>query len=77
MFSIWFLVTGRSNEKNIYLDGLNVKANGTSPYKLVSNPSKGNDKLNTTLKVQSLVALGAKNLLFLDNTVCKVIDTNN
>ena len=58
-----------------YLDGLNVKAKGTSPEKLVSNPSRGNAKLNVTLKVQSLAALGARNLLFLDDPVCKVIDT--
>ena len=63
------------NISAVYLDGLNVKAKGTSPEKLVSNPSRGNAKLNVTLKVQSLAALGARNLLFLDNPVCKVIDT--
>ena len=34
-----------------YLDGLNANANGTSPLKVVSKPSKGNAKLNVTMKI--------------------------
>ena len=54
---------------NNYLDGLNVKAKGTSPEKLVSNPSKGNTSLNVTVKVQSLALFGDRNLLFRDKDV--------
>ena len=45
------------------------KLNGTLPEKLVSNPSRGNAKVNFTVKVQSLVAFGIKNLLCLDNNL--------
>ena len=43
------------------------KAKGTLPEKLVSKPSRGKAKVNFTVKVQSLVTLGIKNLLCLDN----------
>ena len=44
------------------------KLNGTLPEKLVSRPSSGNAKVNFTVKVQSSVILGTKNLLCLDNS---------
>ena len=43
------------------------KEKGTLPVKLVSKPSRGKTKVNFTVNVQSLVTLGIKNLLCLDN----------
>ena len=45
--------------------------NGTFPSKVVSNPSKGNFKVNLTVNVQSLVILGIKNRLCRDNNLCE------
>ena len=45
--------------------------NGTFPSKVVSNPSKGNFKVNLTVNVQSLVIFGIKNRLCRDNNLCE------